>query len=314
MAVTNMIAQVWGARLHEHYGRMSPWRAMVEDMSSQLPYGDRINVNTDDTASTAEGSATSDYVADYVAGTAVTYETPDSGRRVVTLSEKKVVRQKIEDTDARQVRPSLMDSYARKGAQDLAVAIGDFIREQAIGAASIGGAATSNLDTSAVLTKVVAGSGFTNASASGAAWETFRENVVERFFDAALQADKFYWPREGRVAILHPNIYRALDEELFDKGLQFSSDANDRAFLDYVTSRTAGWAIMQDPGIPETGANAFRMYFLRRGDGLGYVEQAGRVENLRDKDDVATFMRQLWLYGCTRLDDKKVMTAPVTEA
>lgn len=296
----NAVANVFSARFLWHLYRAAVWRDVVEDHSSELlSYGDRLTLNyadaITDAASRSTGLRARDYDVDNTGGTldAIEYERVATEAVVLIIDKAKYVGWEVDDIDARQVRPSLINAQARREANIAALQISDDIRAE-FDAATI----------PALIGNVVpAGAAYVNIITPETA---LAATVAERILEASVTCDTLYWPKEGRYMMINPYIKGLLIKYLLDKNLFTMPSLQNPAYADAMIGMTFGFAPYIDPGIPTTGTEAHSIYFGIKGDGLAFAQQINKMEHLRSVDRVSDLMRTLYVYGAKKVDAAKV--------
>ena len=292
MAVTNAVGALYAARLEANFMKASRWRALVDDHSVEVPYGNELVINRDNTTYS---------IADYTVGTNL--GTPgriDLEAANLELNQQKAINIYIDDIETRQVRPTVVNEVTRRIGQEMAQTVDGHLRGQAI--AGIG--------SDRILTKIKGGATLNDIKDTPV--PGIGDDMVSRMTDASELAEDLYWPESGRVCVMSPKMKRAIIDYLLRNKFTFSGNINDSAYQNFAIANTLGWRPVVDPAIPKTGADAFRSFFLLVGEGLAYAEQYSRSETIRDPEKFGDILRRLMVYGAVRAHPDKVFTVPVT--
>ena len=278
----NTVGKVYGARFRENLYRMAVWQSIVEDHSGEFTFGNQLHIpisTFDPTINNYDKSDMTEEGAD------------DTDSVTLAVNQQKYFNWHVDDVDASQVRPSLIEAAALASARKMAVTVNDHLR----------GTVRTGLSADQVATPISVGA----ADVTGS---VYQEALEDALLDHAEKADNAYWPEgPSRVVFMNPRVKRNLVERLVDKGVVFAGSQNDDAYTNYQIGQTYGWTPIVDPGIDGTGtgANKNSMYFCIRGNGLAWAQTIQTVENLRHPKRMATMFRGLYVYGSVRTGDDR---------
>ena len=293
MAVTPAVGALYAARFERNFYNRSKWRSLVEDHSSEVPHGDSLVINRDNTTVTVKNYSDA---SDMDAG-----ERVDILGATISLDQDKYIRMYVDDKESRQVRPSIVNAVSLEAASQFATTFDSYIATQAI----------ASIPASRVLPVFKVGASFNNIKDTPT--EAVQNSIVASLSNAAELADELDWPEVGRTVVMSVKWKRALVDYLIRKNINFvSSMQTDAAFQNFAIAQTFGWMPVVDNKIAKTGANAFRAYYVLRGEGIAYAEQYSRQEILRHPDRMGDNIRRRIIYGAVRAHPDKVFTQAVS--
>ena len=260
MSVAQFIPTIWSARI-------------LEKLQSTLVYGQPKIVNTDYQGDLSQFGDTvyahnfSDVtVSQYVRNsTVLAYEDLDDERRSITIDQSDYFGVRLDDLDAAQMKPAVMDRVAQNAAYQLAKVQDSFI---------------SGFHVNAGQTLDDAGTARTITAA----------NAYETFVQAGEMLDNNDIPTEGRYAVVPPWMASQLllDDRYF---LQARGDA----VLNGQIGRIAGIDILKSNRVP-VGTSVSNV-MVGHNMAITFASQINKTEAMRDKDSFADLLRGLTLYG-----------------
>lgn len=261
MSVTQFIPQVWSARI-------------LAKLQSTLIYGQGRVVNTDyqgdlsNFGDTVYAHGFSDVtVAPYLRNsTVLSYEELTDERRAITIDQSDYFGVRMDDLDAAQMQPTILDRVSQNAAYQLGSVQDVFIADT-----------------------MVAGAGATLDDA-GTARTITSANAYTTFLEASVMLDENNVPEEGRFGVVPPWMASQLlqDDRYF---LQARGDA----VLNGQIGQIAGISILKSNRVP-VGTSVSNV-LIGHNMAFTYVSQINKTEAMRDKDSFADLLRGLQLYG-----------------
>jgi N4-gp56 family major capsid protein len=262
MAVNQFIPKVWSARI-------------LQKLQSTLVYGQAQIVNTDYQGEISEHGDTvyihghSDVtVSPYIRNTTtLNYQLLNDERRSITIDQSDYFAVSVDDLDAAQTKPKLLDSVAQDAAYQLARVQDTYI--SGLGAAGAGGLLE---------------------GAAGAARQITAVNAYTTFVEASVMLDEKNIPEDGRYAVVPPWMAAELlkDDRYF---LQAKGDA----VLNGQIGTIAGIAILKSNRVP-VGTSVYSV-LIGHNMAISFASQINKVEGLRAVNSFADLLRGLTLYG-----------------
>lgn len=266
MALTNFIPELWSARLLENlrknlvYGQEGVINRDYEGEIRQ--YGDTVRIN-------AIGTVT---VGDYTRNTNIgDPETLTDAQTTLLIDQSKYFNFQIDDLDAAQQNPKVMDAAMREAAYALRNTADQFIASH--------------------YTEVAAG----NTIGSDVTPEVpTASTAYELLVDLATLLDENNVPEDDRWAIVPPWYHGLLlkDDRFVSSG---ATQAEDRLANGRI-GRVAGLTVLVSNNVPN---NAGAAYKILAGHPIAwsYAEQVNKVEAYRPEQRFADAVKGLHLYG-----------------
>ena len=263
MSVTQFIPKVWSARI-------------LQKLRNTLVYGQSQVVNTEFQGEISQFGDTvhvhghSDVtVSPYVRNTTtLTYQGLNDERRSLTVDQSDYFAVSMDDLDAAQVKPKLMDSISQDAAYQLAAVQDAYI-------AGLYPQAGQVLDDAGTARAITAA------------------NAYSTFVQAGEMMDNNNVPESGRYAIVPPWLASQLllDDRYF---LQARGDA----VLNGQIGTIAGISILKSNRVPVTGTTTQVTHILiGHSMAISFASQLNKVEALRAEGSFADRLRGLTLYG-----------------
>jgi N4-gp56 family major capsid protein len=264
MAITQMLPSIWSARI---LGKLE--KALVyaqpgvvrRDFEGEIRAdGDRVHFHS--FADLTIGT----YVKD---STTLTYENLTDSRVTLLIDQAKYFAFRVDDINAAQMRPKIIDSAADRASYQLAQVADAYV------ASLYTGASSSNPDNVIEVTQATAA------------------NVYSKFVALAQRMDETNLPAEGRYAIIPPWILALLRQDN-----AFVTQASPATVLNGSIGMVAGINLLVSNNVPVTGTPTDD-YHIAAGveAAIGYAEQIVNVEGLRLEGSFADGVRGLHLYG-----------------
>src|SRR5215213_6558106 len=273
MAITQMLPQIWSARilakLEKNLVFAQPGVVNREYEGDIRADGDRVHIHqfADLTISAYTRNSTT-----------LSYEQLTDSRVTLLIDQAYSFSFKIDDLDAAQVRPKLIDAAADRAAYQLA--------EQADGyiAGLYSGASTSSPD------NTIETSQFTST------------NVYQKFVDLSVLMDQVNLPAGGRYVVVPPWV-----KGLLLQNSTFVTASKPDAVLNGEIGQIAGLRILTSNNVKTTGTSPVVSHMMAgHPAALAYAEQIVNVEGLRLEGSFADAVRGLHLYGAKVLDGARL--------
>jgi N4-gp56 family major capsid protein len=259
-----MLPSVWSARI---LGKLE--KALVyaqpgvvrRDFEGEIRAdGDRIHFHS--FADLTIGTYTKD-------STTLTYENLTDSRVTLLIDQSKYFAFRIDDINAAQMRPKIIDAAADRASYQLAQVADAYV------AGLYTGASSSNPDNVIEVTQATAA------------------NVYSKFVGLAQRMDENNLPAEGRYAVIPPWILALLRQDN-----TFVTQAKPDVVLNGQVGQIAGITLLVSNNVPVTGTPTDD-YHIMAGveNAIGYAEQIVNLEGLRLEGSFADGVRGLHLYG-----------------
>ena len=293
------IPAVWSAKLNAKfyaasiYGDIAntDWQGEVSSM------GDKVYINTAPTLT----------VANYVAGTNLTYQVPTPDMQELLIDKGKYFAFQINDVLEYQAKPNLMDMFSTDAAEQMRIAIDSTVVYNTFTGAAVGNKG------------ITAGvkSGAYNLGSDAAPITLTANNVVQKVLELASVLDEQNVPESDRWLVIDPAT-RAL---LFQSELAKAYSTGDATspvrngligsidrFKVYVSNQlpkgTAGTATPWLSGdgtensVTTTGTVAKRRAIMAgHKSALTFASQITKMETVRNQNDFGDYVRSLNVYG-----------------
>jgi len=210
--------------------------------------------------------------------TTLTYEQLADSRVTLLIDQSFSFSVRLDDIDAAQMRPKILDAVADRAAYQLA--------EQADGyiAGLYSGASTSNPDNTIETTQ------FTST------------NVYQKLVDLSVLMDQVNLPAEGRYVVVPPWV-----KGLLLQNSTFVTASKPDAVLNGQIGQIAGLNILTSNNVKTTGTSPVVSHMMAgHPSALAYAEQITNLEGLRLEGSFADAVRGLHLYGARVLDGARL--------
>jgi N4-gp56 family major capsid protein len=264
MAITQMLPSVWSARI---LGKLE--KALVyaqpgvvrRDFEGEIRSdGDRVHFHS--FADLTIGT----YVKD---STTLSYENLTDSRVTLLVDQAKYFAFRVDDINAAQMRPKIIDAAADRASYQLAQVADAYV------ASLYTGASTSAPDNVIETTQATAA------------------NVYGKFVGLAQRMDEGNLPAEGRYAIIPPWVLALLRQDN-----TFVTQAQPAVVLNGSVGMVAGISLLVSNNVPTTGSAPVVSHVMAGVENaIGYAEQIVNVEGLRLEGSFADGVRGLHLYG-----------------
>lgn len=282
MALSNFIPQVWSARLLENlrkslvYGQALVINRDYEGEISQ--FGDTVKINS-------IGPVT---VGTYTKNTDISDpETLDDAQLMLAINQAKYFNFQVDDIDAAQAKPKVMDAAMAEAAYALADAADQYI------AGLYADIATANaLGTTA--------SPKTDLGTAG--------KPYQYLVDLKVLLDENNVPTNGRWVVVPPWYHGLLLRE--DAFVETGSAQAEQRLANGEVGRVAGFTVFVSNNVPNTSATKYRVIAGHK-MAWSFADQINKVEGYRPQKRFADAVKGLHLYGAkvTRSNALAVLVA-----
>lgn len=283
MSLNNFIPQVWAARL-------------LSNLQKALVYGQPGVVNTDYEGEISEYGNTVKInsigpvnIGDYTKNQDITGpETLTSAQTTLVINQAKYFNFQVDDIDAAQQKPKVMDEAMREAAYGLADVADQYI------ANLYTGVATNNIigddTTPEVLTK---------------------ENIYDLLVDLGTILTDAKIPKEGRWVVLPPWAYGLLLKD--DRFVHVDKAGTDETLRNGIVGRAAGFDILESHNVPNTDGSKYKI-IAGHPMAISYAEQINSVEAYRPEKRFADAVKGLHLYGAKLIRPEGIAVLTVNQA
>jgi hypothetical protein len=268
-----MLPQIWSARilakLEKNLVFAQPGVVNRDYEGDIRADGDRVHVHSFNDLTVAAYTKNS---------TTISYEQLTDTRVTLLIDQAKYFAFKIDDIDAAQMRPKLIDAASDRAAYQLAEDADSYI------AGLYSGASTSSPDNTIETSQFTA------------------TNVYQKFVDLAVLMDQVNLPAEGRYVVVPPWV-----KGLLLQNSTFVTAAQPSAVLNGSIGQIAGLSILVSNNVKTTGTSPVVSHMMAgHPSGLAYAEQIVNVEGLRLEGSFSDAVRGLHLYGAKVLDGARL--------
>src|SRR5215204_1834652 len=270
MAITNMLPQIWSARilakLEKNLVFAQPGVVNRDYEGDIRADGDRVHIHSFNDLTVATYTKNS---------TTISYENLTDTRVTLLIDQSKYFAFSIDDIDAAQMRPELIDAASDRAAYQLAEVADSYV------AGLYSGASTSAPD------NTIETSQFTSS------------NVYQKLVELNVLMDQVNLPSEGRFVIVPPWV-----KGLLLQNSTFVTASKPDAVLN---GQIAGLNILVSNNVKTTGTSPVVSHMMAgHPSALAYAEQIVNLEGLRLEGSFADAVRGLHLYGARVLDGARL--------
>lgn len=280
MSVTNFIPTIWSARLLAHLDKAHVYAALVNrDYEGEIKnYGDTVKINQ-------IGDVT---IKDYVRGTDIADPDDLSGdQTTLTIDQAKYFNFAIDDVDAAQVNPKLMDAAMQRAAYAMNDTTDTFLANLMYVSASNNGTNLGTDETPIVPTK---------------------DTAYDYLVDLATDLTEKNVPSVGRWVVV-PAWYHGLllkDQRFVGNG----TDYNKALIEGGEVGVAAGFAVHLSNNVPNTSGAKYKI-IAGTNAGATFAEQILKTEAYRPEKRFSDAVKGLHVYGAKVTQPKclSVLTA-----
>lgn len=257
MSLTNFIPTIWSARLLANLDKALVYGNLVDrSYEGEVRFGNTLKLNRPDNITVGNYSGT------------VTYQSPTSTQRTLTINQQRYFAFKVDDISRVQANVDLVDAYSQRAAYALADAVDQYIASLYTAA----GAGTATLDITAATPKV---------------WEACVE--LGRLLDEQNV------PRQGRWVVVSPRVYAAL---LKDYNFIRSTETGQQMLLTGAVGQVAGFSVFVSNNVPGVASASHKHKCLAGiNTAIVFAGNVQEVESIRLQNEFATGVRGLYVFG-----------------
>jgi hypothetical protein len=286
MGLENFIPTIWSAKLFVRLRKSLVFASVVnQDYEGEITgFGDSVKINEIGPVS----------ISDYTKHATLTYSTLESAQKILYIDQAKSFAFKIDDIDAAQAKPKVMDGAM----SEAAYAIADTI-DQSIAGLYAGAGCAGN-------STYLGAAGSTVAVSSG--------NVIETLSYAQRYLNEGNVPTEGRWAVLPPWFVQklVLAEVGGISAIGVPKVREDGVLMNGWVGRSMGFDLLMSNNV-SVSSTEYRIMFGNR-TAISYAGQIGRIEALRLETTFADAARGLYVYGRKVVRSEALLTAYLSEA
>src|SRR5215207_7438309 len=272
MAITNMLPSIWSARilakLEKNLVFAQPGVVNRDYEGDIRADGDRVHIHSfnDLTIGTYTKNSTT-----------ISYEQLTDTRVTLLIDQARYFSFKIDDVDAAQMRPELIDAASDRAAYQLAEDADSYV------ASLYSGASTSNPDNTIETSQFTA------------------TNVYQKFVDLSVLMDQVNLPADGRYAVVPPWVKGLLLQNASFLAAQPSATLNGQV------GQIAGISVLVSNNVKTTGSAPVVSHIMAGvPSALSFAEQIVNIEALRLEGSFADAVRGLHLYGAKVMDGARL--------
>lgn len=272
----NVIPQIWAARFLTLYRKNTVWTQTTTDLSSEIPYGDRITIpelNTDVT------------IGDYVKYTDIADpEDPSSDKSTLIIDQQKYWHVEVDDLEKVQSNGDLVDKTLFLATRKMAETTDDFYRTTISNATGVAAANKMTSDVSGTLTAIT---------------DTKVKAILDTFADMAKRFDDLAIPDEGRWVVMNGDLYSVLVRWFSNRQYAAGSvqGAIEQASL---PGALAGFRIIKDTRMPIGQSTGKNVAVFGTNFSTYSATQINSVESYRPEKRFGDAIKGLMTYGLDR--------------
>lgn len=286
MAISNWIPEVWAARF-------------VSTLRARLVYGMFVNRNYRGNITMAGDTVKvplwnkSFTVRDYVQGTAlVAPENADGSTVDMLIDKQKYVNFEVEDIDALQSEPDLMDRAMEEAAYDMASQIDDDLQAVFNGTYA---AARSERVTEAVTANDIG------------------EKLIQGVINLRRKMSAAEQPTDGRMLTVHPDTIAILDTHFTTKPADgvYLPATSEATLANGFSGKLLGFDLYQTTKVPEIEVSSVkyhRLFAVAGTEGVTFADQLTEIEPYRPHDSFSDAIKMLNVYGAKAIKPEWVFT------
>lgn len=254
MSLTNFIPTIWSARLLANLDKALVYGNLVDrSYEGEVRFGNTLKLNRPDNITVGDYSGT------------VTYQSPTSTQRTLTINQQKYFAFKVDDISRVQANVDLVDAYSQRAAYALADAVDQYIASLYTAA----GAGTATLDITAATPK-----------------------VYEAFVELGRLLDEQNVPRQGRWVVVSPKVYAAL---LKDTNFVRATETGQQMLLTGAVGQVAGFSVFISNNVPVVTNQHKCLAGINTA--IVFAGNVQEVESIRLQNEFATGVRGLYVFG-----------------
>lgn len=274
MSLTNFIPTIWSARLLANLDKALVYGNLVDrSYEGEVRFGNTLRLNRPDSITVGNYTGT------------VTYQTPTSTQRTLTIDQQRYFAFKVDDISRVQANVNLVDAYSQRAAYALADSVDQYIASLYTGA----GAGTVALDIT-----------------------TATPNVYGAFVDLGRLLDEKNVPRQGRWVVVSPRVYAAL---LRDQNFIRPTETGQQMLLTGAVGQVAGFSVFVSNNVPVvTGTTTQHKCLAGVNAAIVFAGNVEKVESIRLPNEFATGVRGLYVFGAAVVEPNALAVLDVKVA
>jgi len=271
MAISAFVPKIWSARFTTKLRDMLVWGSVANTQYAGeiQAAGDTVKIPT---------SATSITVGDYTVGTDINAaETADGSTQDLVIDKQKYFHFKVDDINAVQSRPALMDDAMQEAAYQVAKQIDDDIRA----VFSPAYAAARNVEVAGALTDDSTG-----------------EDLLKAFITQKAAMTRLGLPLQDRWAIVSPEFIGAMERHFLAKPADgvFLPSTAESTLRNGFSGTLLGYRLLSTQNVA-TVTNKQRIFMGQGTEAVTHASQIGKVEAYRPERQFADAVKGLYVYG-----------------
>lgn len=257
MAFENFKPVLWSDQLFQAYDKSFVFSGLTnKKFESEIRnYGQQVKINEVGEVTVSSYSGT------------VTYETIDDASKYLDIDQKKYFAVEVDDADAAQMNPKVMNELTRK--------------------AAVAGSDTIDQFIAAKYTEA----GITSGS-TGSPTSITSANITSQLRDIGTSMSENNVPNAGRVAVVPPWFSAKIDLGKIQKDTD-----NSATITDGYVGRYMGFDIYESNNIVHSGTTWYAPMFFTASETIAFGMQFTRVEAGRRDGSFSDYVRGLWIYG-----------------
>lgn len=271
MTVNNVIPKIWSARLKQNFEKATIFGGLMTDVSSELSDGNSLEL----------GSITSTpTIRNYARNTALANpEIMDDSAQTLTLDKLKYFNIAVDDVDAVQARPAIVDAYTNKASVELA-----------------------KQHDADLLTAILATKKASNNTAVAAITDTESDEdlqtLITRFLTVNKQFSDMNIPPSDRWGVISTSVAHAVQNFMLSKGVGTGTVA-DGVFNSGQIGSFLGMSIAVSTDLAGSFAASSNAVLAAFGIRQSFVTatQIRKVEGYRPPNLFADAVKGLMVYG-----------------
>lgn len=288
MALDGFIPQVWSARLlsNLHKALVFAQSGVVNrDYDGEAQLGNTVKINSIGPVTVGDYTKNADHG---------TPETLTEAQRSLLVDQAKYFNFQVDDIDAFQQKPKVMDEAMQEAAYALSETLDRFIAGKYVDAAAAN--AVGSTGTPVAI----------DPAANKLAYKTL--------LDLGVKLTKQNIPTIGRFAIIPPEYTAALLQD--DRFVSFGTGDNSSALKNAVVGRAAGFDLLESNNVVQlTGGDAGKFKVMAGTDiAITLADQIDETEAYRPERRFADAVKGLHVYGAKVVRPEALAVATVTFA
>ena len=276
MAVTNAIPELWSARLLDGFQRRNVWGNLVTDVSSEFASGgDTLHLNEVTSNVTVKDYTRNQDIADP--------ELITTSDLTLTINQEKYFNIAIDDVDATQAKPALMDKFSEKSAREVAKVYDTFMSTTFGGGSWVAAQSSGIPDAPSDLTTVTTADMQKAVTAINVMLKTLQDGN---------------WPIDQAFMVMNTTTAFVIREYLIRNGIG-SGQLADQTFLNGTMSSLFGIRTVVDANMANAQTNGAVQAYVGTTDAVFWAQQIRRVVAYRPEKRFSDAVKGLFVWGGT---------------